>query len=103
MDWSEVAIHPGRALTQSVHIGFSDYDRAGLLKPGDSNSIFGGYTVLEVLESGGRSDSGGVVEIFDSYRNAMQGTTPFSCLDLCFRDSGFFKRLLSKDGNECIQ
>jgi hypothetical protein len=84
MDWPEIAIQPGSTLAQSVHIGFSDDDRASLFKLGNTHRIFTRDTVFERFEGRGGADPGGIVKVFDRDWNAMQRTTPLSCLDLCF-------------------
>src|SRR5215813_653621 len=103
VNWPEVAIQPRRTLAQSVHIRFSDYDCASFFKLCDTNGIFVWHAVFESFKGRGRFDPGGIVKVFDRVRNAMQRTTPLSCLDLCFSGCGQRKRLISQDGNECVE
>src|SRR6516162_2299018 len=102
-DRTKVTVNARRALTEPVHIHFSDYDRPGVLEFGNGNSIFSGHAVFEMLKSSCCLDPDRVVKVFDTHGYAMQRTSPFTCLYFAFRNPGVLPRLVSQYGYECVE
>jgi len=67
------------------------------------NGVFVWYAVFKSFEGRGRFDVGGIVKVFNRYRNAMQLTAPPSCLDLCLTSCSLCTRFVSQDSNECVK
>jgi len=86
-----------------VHIGFADYDCLGVLELCYANGVFLRDSVFEVFESGSRSYTSRVIEVFNSNRNPMQGPAPIAGFYLDFGNSRRFERRLFQNGDKGVQ
>src|SRR5215831_7913530 len=102
-DWAKVTVNACCALTEPMHIRFSDDDRSGVLEFGNTNCILSGHAVFETLKSSGGSNPSRIVEVFDTHRYAMQRSTPLIRLYFTFRHVSLLSRLVRQYGYECVE
>ncbi len=99
----KVAHHRTAAVGKLVQILFSQQHRAGSFQAANDFGVFRGDPIFEQRTGSGGADAGGVDQILERERNAVQRAAPVAAPNLGFGLACLRQRGLRGHGNECIQ
>ncbi len=86
-----------------MQILFPQEHRTGCFQAANHFRVFHGNPVFEQQAGGGGANAGGVDQVLEGERNAVQRPAPVAAPDLGFGLAGLRQGGLCSYGNECIQ
>src|SRR4029077_12745609 len=96
-------IERGPAEGELVRRELADDDSAGLTQPLDREGVFLWHIVLHDLGMAGRGDAGGLVDVLEADRDAVQRSAIFAGGDLGFGGTRLMARRVGEHSDEAVQ
>ena len=98
-----VKVFPGGAVGKLMHIQLAQQDGPGLLKAGGHGAIPLREEVVKKPRPGGGANPGGVEQVFQPHRDAVQRPPVLAGLDLRFGPLGRGPGVFRQQGNKGVE
>src|SRR4029453_8089223 len=100
--WTEITDHRTRAVSELMHVEFSENDCARSFESTDNVSVLCWDAIFEPTAGSSRTHSSRIDEILQRDRDSMKWTTPTSALNLGFSFACSRQCGICRNGNKCV-